>query len=180
MDDCNFLDLGFSGPKYTWTIGRQVTDLILERIDRCFANPTWRLLFPEASVTHLPRVFLDHCPVLLEVSRPPPPATANKPFRFHTMWIHHPEFPDIVKNAWESGPSLYTTIENFVAKAKIWNRTFLGNVFAHKKRVLARLNGTQKALSIGPSQFLIQLEKSLIEAYNIILRQEQEFWALKS
>ena len=111
---------------------------------------------------------------------PPPPATANKPFRFHTMWIHHPEFPNIVKNAWESSPRLHTTIENFVTKAKIWNRTFLGNVFAYKKRVLARFNGTQKALSIGPSQFLIQLEKRLIEEYNIILWQEQEFWALKS
>ena len=39
LDDCNFLDLGFSRPEYTWTNGRQVTDLILERIDRCFANP---------------------------------------------------------------------------------------------------------------------------------------------
>ena len=77
LDDYNFLDLGFSGPKYTWTNDRQVTDLILECIDRCFANPAWRLLFPEASVTHLPRVFSNHCPVLLEVSRPPPPATDN-------------------------------------------------------------------------------------------------------
>ena len=96
------------------------------------------------------------------------------------MWIHHPEFPNIVKNAWESGPSLHTTIENFVTKAKIWNKTVFGNVFARKKRVLARLNRAQKALSIGPSQFLIQLEKSLIEENNLILRQEQEFWALKS
>ena len=70
LDDCNFLDLGFSGPKYTWTNGRQVFDLILERIDRCFVNPAWRILFPEASVTHFPRVFYDHCHVLFELSRP--------------------------------------------------------------------------------------------------------------
>ena len=55
LDECNFLDLGFLGPKYTWSNLRQVINLILERIDRCFANLTWRILFPEAIVNHLPR-----------------------------------------------------------------------------------------------------------------------------
>ena len=72
LDNCNLLDLGFSRPKFIWTNSRQVSDLILEHIDRCFANPDWRLLFPEASVTHLPRIFSDHCLVLLELSHPPP------------------------------------------------------------------------------------------------------------
>ena len=55
-----------------------------------------------------------------------------------------------------------------------------GNIFGRKKRVLARLNGAQKALSNGPNHFLIQLEKSLIEEYNLIMQQEDEYWALKS
>ena len=41
LDSCNFVDLGFVGPKYTWTNKRQISDLILERLDRCFANPIW-------------------------------------------------------------------------------------------------------------------------------------------
>ena len=57
LDSCNFVDLGFAGPKYTWTNKRQILDLILERMDRCFANPIWRILYPEAVVTHLPRTF---------------------------------------------------------------------------------------------------------------------------
>ena len=81
LDTCSLLDLGFSGPKFTWSNLRQVPDLILERIDRSFANPSWRLLYPEASVTHLPRIFSDHCPVLLELSKPPP-ASINRPFHF--------------------------------------------------------------------------------------------------
>ena len=40
LDTCNLLDLGFFGPKYTWSNRRQLTDLILERIDRCFDNPS--------------------------------------------------------------------------------------------------------------------------------------------
>ena len=98
IDACNFIDLGFLGPKYTWSNLRQISNLILERIDRCFANPSWRILFPEASVTHLPRVFSDHCLVLLELIRPPT-AILNKPFRFQTMWLHHPDFHTVVKMA---------------------------------------------------------------------------------
>ena len=81
LDDCNMLDLGFASPKYTWTNHRPISDLILERIDRCFANLVWRILFPKALVTRLPRTFSDLCPILIELCR----ASANqqnKPFRF--------------------------------------------------------------------------------------------------
>ena len=98
LDSSNLLDLRFSGLKFTWSNHRQVLDLILERIDRCFANPAWRLIFPEASVTHLPRVFFDYCPVLLELSQSSQ-GPQNKPFRFQTMWLQHSEFPGVVKNA---------------------------------------------------------------------------------
>ena len=33
LDSCSFVDLGFAGPKYTWTNKRQLTNLILEKID---------------------------------------------------------------------------------------------------------------------------------------------------
>ena len=72
LDVCRFVDLGFVGPKFTWSNKRQITDLILERIDRCFANSLWRILYPEAVVTHLPRTFSNHHPVLIELSRPNP------------------------------------------------------------------------------------------------------------
>ena len=69
LDECNMLDLDFAGPKFTWTNRRTISNLILERIDKCFANPVWRLLYPEAIVTHLPRTFLDHCQILIELCR---------------------------------------------------------------------------------------------------------------
>ena len=70
LDECNMLDLGFAGLKYTWANSRPITDLILERIDRCFANATWRTPYSAATMTHLPRTWLDHCPILLELCRP--------------------------------------------------------------------------------------------------------------
>nr|POE76978.1 hypothetical protein CFP56_49691 [Quercus suber] len=157
----------------------KVSDLILECIDRGFANPSCRILYPEASITHLPRVFSDHCPVLLELSKAPP-ASINRPFRFQTMWLHHPGFPNVVREAWEQESILPSAIKLFTNKATLWNKTVFGNLFARKRRLLARINGTQKALSNGPNQFLVQLEQGLIKEYSIIRLQEEEYWALKS
>ncbi|XP_030925036.1 uncharacterized protein LOC115952092 [Quercus lobata] len=109
-----------------------------------------------------------------------PPTELDKPFRFQTMWLHHPEFPEIVKGSWGLHLNLGLAIKQFTEKAKKWNKDVFGNIFARKRRVLARLYGVQKALSNGPNQFLVQLEKDLMREYAAIMQQEEEYWALKS
>ncbi|XP_030958558.1 uncharacterized protein LOC115980449 [Quercus lobata] len=54
LDFCNMVDMGFSGPRYTWTNKWDINNLILERIDRFFMNPDWCVLYPEVKVSHLP------------------------------------------------------------------------------------------------------------------------------
>ena len=96
------------------------------------------------------------------------------------MWLLHPDFPRIVKEAWSEEIPLSLAITNFTRRAKKWNYKVFGNLFARKRRVLARLNGTQKALAKNPRKSLIRLEKQLIDEYSSILLQEEEYWALKS
>lgn len=55
IDYFHLMDLGFSGPKFTWTNLRGVTDLIQERLDKGWANSEWKTNFPEASIQHLSR-----------------------------------------------------------------------------------------------------------------------------
>lgn len=178
IDNCNMINLGFAGPKYTWTNKRHIVDLILERIDRCFANPGWCIMYPEATVTHLPRTFSDHHPVLVELNKPSPQAS-NRPFQFQTMWLLHPKFPRVVQDAWAENFDLREATKNFTKRVRKWNMDVFGNVFAKKRRVLARINGVQKSLANNPGKSLLRLEKQLIEEYASILLQE-EFWALKS
>ncbi|XP_031387245.1 uncharacterized protein LOC116200546 [Punica granatum] len=64
LNSCHLSDLGFSGPRFTWTNLRDAGGLVQERLDRAVANPSWRLTFPNAEVAHLPRVHSDHCPIL--------------------------------------------------------------------------------------------------------------------
>ena len=41
LDTCGMIDLGFHGPRFTWSNLRELSGLIQERLDRCFANFSW-------------------------------------------------------------------------------------------------------------------------------------------
>ena len=119
MDTCHMLDLGFSGPKFTWTNKRGIADLIQCRLDRCWANPAWKAFFDEANVTHLAKVNSDHCPLLLRLM-PSEREELNRPFRFQSIWLSHNEFPDIVKEAWSGQDvNLASAISVFVSRARV-------------------------------------------------------------
>ncbi|XP_075669718.1 uncharacterized protein LOC142639417 [Castanea sativa] len=45
---------------------------------------------------------------------------------------------------------------------------------------MARLNGIQRTLAIRPSNFLLNLENSLLKELDMVMNQEKELWALKS
>jgi hypothetical protein len=65
IPNSQLIDLGFSGPRFTWSNGRGGLALIRERIDKAYCNVAWRNCFPEACVLHLPKTRSDHCPIFL-------------------------------------------------------------------------------------------------------------------
>ena len=95
LDKCSMVDLGFSGPRFTWSNGRELSALIQERIDRFFVNPSWYSNFPKARVTHLTCCYSNHCPVLLETA-PHYQEQLPRPFRFQSCWLSDPSFPSVV------------------------------------------------------------------------------------
>ncbi|KAA3460259.1 reverse transcriptase [Gossypium australe] len=54
LEECNLMDIGYSGVWYTWERGNLPETNISERLDRGVANEKWRNLFPLGSVHHLP------------------------------------------------------------------------------------------------------------------------------
>ena len=81
LDKCGLKDLGFHGPRFTWTNKSPSWEsTIKERLDRVLGNSEWTLLFPSAEIHHLLRVKFDHCPIMLNKDplEPKPP----KPFCF--------------------------------------------------------------------------------------------------
>ena len=60
----------------------------------------------------------------------------------------------------------------FVKRIKVWNKNVFGNLFHKKRVILARLEGAQHVIATNPNNFLLSLEKQLMEEYNSILDQE--------
>lgn len=98
MDNCHIMDLGSAGPKFTWSNKREIGHLIQCRLDRCWANPDWKVFYTEANVTRLARINLDHCPLLLNLN-PNTDLANNRPFRFQSFWLSHKDFPAVVREA---------------------------------------------------------------------------------
>lgn len=118
LDKCSMVDLGFSGPRYTWTNKRDINNRILERIDRFFMNPEWCVLYPKAKIMHLPRCHSDHYPVLLETS-PSRVIPLTRPFRFQEFWLSNTSFPNIVSKAWHNHRGLAESIDSFSKEATL-------------------------------------------------------------
>ncbi|KAJ1431368.1 Endonuclease/exonuclease/phosphatase superfamily [Sesbania bispinosa] len=61
LNQCGLLDLGFTGPLFTWEWRG-----IKERLDRGLSNATWQVLFPNTMITHLPSFCSNHKALLLD------------------------------------------------------------------------------------------------------------------
>lgn len=53
LDECGFIDLGFVGPRFTWSKHFLDGHSIWERLNRGLANTNWFHKFPESRVHHL-------------------------------------------------------------------------------------------------------------------------------
>lgn len=71
-------------------------------------------------------------------------------------------------------------MNRFTQVALRWNGSNFGNIFTRKTNLLARISGIQRALSVRPSVFLVNLENELLKELDQVLNQEGELWALKS
>ena len=82
LDLCGFVDLGYSGPEFTWH-GRRKGELIWEQLDRSVANYEWLARFPTGRIKHLHCFTSNHRPILLSLdSNGENQLWKRKPFRF--------------------------------------------------------------------------------------------------
>lgn len=180
MDFCKLFDLGFSGAKFTWANCRDISNLIQQRLDRVSVNLEWKFCYPKATVSHLARINLDHCPIFLSLD-PNLGQRGVRPFCFQPVWLSHDGFMNIVKEAWEGNHhNVCHAINTFTNKAKIQNNKIFRNIFWKKRNLTARLVGAEKALANAPSQRLINIHKFLLGELEKILDLEEELQGIKA
>ena len=65
LDECNLLDLGYVGNKFTWSKNLPNGGIVWERLDRAVSTADWFKLFPATKVQILSCVSSDHSPILI-------------------------------------------------------------------------------------------------------------------
>nr|KYP54028.1 Retrovirus-related Pol polyprotein LINE-1 [Cajanus cajan] len=129
---------------------------LYERLDRCLANFDWRVVFPEASLTHLNQL------------------------KFEAAWLTHDEFPELIQREWKANESWNQKVGHIKKYLLEWNLNTFGNAFKAKKQLLRRLNGITGKLMQGPNRFLERLQSELWTELESILAREEIIWFQKS
>ena len=119
IDKCGLMDLGFSGPSFTWSNMRKGRGVIKERLDRALCNQAWRMHFTEAWVRHLPRTCSDHHPILIHVTAETNLVGTNRPFRFEAAWLTHDQFKDVLRANWQVDLDLASVIDRLDRKSVV-------------------------------------------------------------
>lgn len=179
IDRCELMDLGFTGPMYTWSNRRDPENHITERLDRAWSNRDWQLKFPGAMVHHLPRTHSDHHPIWINTVKVNP-QRKDYHFRFQLNWFEHRDFVPFVTSNWNHDGNLTEKLSCLTMKMRRWSREVFGNIKLKKTRCLDRIRGIQLALSQNGSNYLKQLEEELVAEYNELLNQEEVFWFQRS
>lgn len=98
--ECEFMDLEFKGPSYTWSNNQEEDHNIRIRLDKAMATVPWRSLFPLAQVSHELRVGSDHCPLVVHCRVP----LKRVPFcvKFESKWSTHEGCKGVIDRVWES------------------------------------------------------------------------------
>ncbi|XP_016676268.2 uncharacterized protein [Gossypium hirsutum] len=174
MDSTLLHDLGFQIPSFTWHRG-----FPSERLDRAVGNDAWVEAFPNCLITHLPRIKLDHRPLLMKFCYTDT-CVPNRPFRFLAGWLHHQNFPEFVKHNWRFNGNLVSTMEELTNKLQEWNKGVYGHITHRKRKLLHKLARIQHALDFSGSNSLSQQEALVRDELEDILHHEEILWKQKS
>ncbi|XP_075640416.1 uncharacterized protein LOC142612185 [Castanea sativa] len=85
MFNLSFIDLGYSGNKFTCAKGKWGNASIKRRLDKGVASISWRLAYPKATISHLSDINSNHAPILLDTC--PTDSFAHRPFHFEAVWL---------------------------------------------------------------------------------------------
>ncbi|KAK9691696.1 hypothetical protein RND81_09G212700 [Saponaria officinalis] len=102
IENCDLIELAFTGVTHTWARGNSVETRQSARLDRALCNADWGTLFEDAMVRHLPAIQSDHCPLLISPNGFAPLNAVRRPFHFQACWLTHEKFQEFLNDNWPS------------------------------------------------------------------------------
>lgn len=169
--DCNLVDLGYVGSKWTWRCDKKRS-----RLDRVCADRSWIDLFPNSQVRVLANVSSDHSPLTLNLSTlVGRKAQKRKVFKFE-FWLQNEGCEEVVLSSWNilgSDAIIKDKLAKCAESLTKWNAENIGNL--HRK-----LMQTQEKFdhirAQPPSDYLDQQEDEIFRELNALLPMIEAFW----
>ncbi|CAL1354334.1 unnamed protein product [Linum trigynum] len=180
INQADLIDLGFSGPRFTWTRGDNPNSYKASRIDRSLCNTLWNSTFPDTTVQHLPRLSSDHHPILTSIGSQGVNVSFDRPFRFEAAWLSNNDFDTQVADGWDQQASLPVALEKLATSLSQWSKSTFGNIFHKKRRLLSRIQGIQDKVANNFSRGLYKLQTKLERELDQVLEQEEVYWFQRS
>ncbi|OIS96896.1 hypothetical protein A4A49_01939 [Nicotiana attenuata] len=137
IEDCGLTDLGYYGPRCTWSNGRGPCSIVWKRLHRGLVNDSWLASNPATTITHLASAGSDHSPLLMKLNV----RTDNsiKYFKFLNCWTENDSFLPLVQEVWNiqvSGNPMWVFHQKLKALCSAlykWSRQQYGDIFLKAK-----------------------------------------------
>ncbi|KAG7576108.1 hypothetical protein ISN45_Aa03g005410 [Arabidopsis thaliana x Arabidopsis arenosa] len=175
--NCDMHELGSTGNGFTWA-GNRNDQWIQCKLDRCFGNTDWFLMFPNSHQWFLEKLGSDHRPVLVKFVNDQ--EIFRGQFRFDKRLADDPECDTAIQRSWcsdlstESNSSMFCLVECRRA-ISLWKKSADFNAQRRIKRLRQELD-VEKSAQI-PCWPRIAIIKDLLGS---AFREEESFWRQKS
>jgi exonuclease III len=180
LDDCGFVDLGFTGPPFTWTNNR-VGDMTWERLDRAVATSDWLTQFPTARVDHLDCRWSDHKPIWVGSEPMIPPS--RKLFRFEEVWTSDLGCEKTIETAWKTtkpGVPMFAIWEKIHAcrrDLRKWSKNNFSNIQKQIRETESQLKRAEFLSIQGRDHSKVTILKGKFHA---LLAKNERLWKQRS
>lgn len=176
LEDCQLMDMGFTGPRLTWNNRKEGADNVRVRLDRAVANGQFTQLFDDSQVENIITTSSDHFAVCLSLAqhghrRGSKLMTQN--FRYEAAWSRANDYTETVHKRWNEGlvgpRNIQTTWENLSRLAgslKSWSQKSFGSVRTEIRKLERRLSRLRlSSTTMTYSQEEKDIERKLCELF---------------
>lgn len=189
MRDCmtqlGLFDLRYIGTSHTWS-NSQPSQPTTKKLDRLMVNSNSISSFPNALASFLPPEFSDHSSCILDLAFRLP-STGSKPFKFSNYLTKHPNFAQLIQDAWIQAGNTCQTLTQLCWKLKIIKtglKLLNKNNYSKIQEIVSETNGLLQNEQVqalqNPSTATFQDERDLHQKWNFLRMIEEIYFRQKS
>ncbi|XP_074300529.1 uncharacterized protein LOC141631805 [Silene latifolia] len=173
VEVCGLMEMCSRGAYFTWNNKHERRTRVYSKLDRCFINDDWMLMFPDSNTNFLPEGNFDNNPCVIDTALDRQRGKA--PCRYFNIWSTAPKFQHIVQNCWGThiqGIKMFKVVRKFKLLKKEFkslNHSLFSNVENSADVAYALITDLQKQLVMDPgNKVLMDAELEAAKSYQLL------------